>query len=674
MHILFATLAMFLELFVCNIRSFQSLLYDEKDISMYPIRVDYADVLANGDIIVDDDVAYITAFVNGEKINNVHIDIEVVDPAYGNGNNYRYSDFIVNIQDELLYSGEINTRVAAQRKVLHDLPSSQYVFFESFGKTQTLILEIRPQDSGLIRIHDITFNARRPVMLSFPRLFVLFMFFELIFLFRPSSWIWKRKALEPGKRGYIILAAAYIAILVGFCGVLIRNPSVWNNKVSPYANLAKAFASGEVSVGTATEEISALEDKIVSWGSDDDRIMFDYAIYKGKYYVYFGVLPCILFYLPYHLITGFDLPDAVSMIIMFALLIPGVYLLYREIIKKFFNNTDFAMHLLLTIATVFGSNTIAVMAEPSVYQVAVVAGVLLSVWGLFGIISALPFAEHVRKLLPAAGCLALVAACRPTMLIYSAVLIPLFIYSFCQWKESGEKPIKLIRMVIALAVPYIIVAGALMFYNVIRFDSPFQFGMIYNMTAVPSKKTAVSVLEMVPLLIYEYFLRLPLFDYLFPFLHEHVEDCVIMMSGTIYYFQYVGYGLFAVNPVLWILFSIPFISHKIQKHSYTWAAGIGVACSIFLMFFGFYMTQLVASRYTMEFSYALFVVAVILWLRAWPGISELYPGKFIRGIFAISVMLPMIIQSMQIFISYSYPLDIGNPEFYYRMFYNWCFL
>ena len=38
---------------------------------------------------------------------------------------------------------------------------------------------------------------------------------------------------------------------------------------------------------------------------------WDHAYYKGKYYVYFGVVPAILFYLPYYVITGTHLHNHV---------------------------------------------------------------------------------------------------------------------------------------------------------------------------------------------------------------------------------------------------------------------------------------------------------------------------------------------------------------------------
>ena len=50
------------------------------------------------------------------------------------------------------------------------------------------------------------------------------------------------------------------------------------------------------------------------------------AYYNGRYYVYFGVVPCLLFQLPFETLTGIrDLPPALPMILLAWLYILAVF-------------------------------------------------------------------------------------------------------------------------------------------------------------------------------------------------------------------------------------------------------------------------------------------------------------------------------------------------------------
>ncbi len=673
-HLLFLALALLIEIFVCNIRSLQSMFYKEIPITAEMLQIDGAKALSNGDLLIEDEKAYISLLTDNEKVRDIYVDAEVVDELTGNGKKDSICDVNFYIMDDLLYGGDSNTRYLTNRSILHDIPSSQYVFFASFGNTKVLMVEIIPQDGNIIRLHDLKLNAARPLCLSLSRFLIILLFMEMIFVFRPGSFLWKRKALEPGKEGYILLCGIYAALMIGIVGVIIRDPYIWEHEFNPYANLSKAFLSGELSVGTADPSLAGLEKELVSWGMNDERIMFDYALYNGRYYVYFGVLPCILLYLPYHLITGGDLPVAASQIIFLAFMIPGIYFLLKEIIRRSFKETSLAVHILLTAALFFGTNTMALMADPLVYHVAILSGMTLTIWGIYLALRALPFTEHRALLFGSALCLSLVAACRPTLLIFSAIMIPLALYSYGEWKREGKDKKSLTAAITVFAIPYAAVAAGLMVYNALRFGSPFQFGMIYNLTVIPSKDTAVSLTEMIPVLSWEYLFRFPSFDRYFPFLAEYNEDAAAMMSGSIYYFQTVGYGIFALNPMLWILILIPSYIKKNKPGHFAAAMGISLISSVFLMFFGFYMTQVVASRYTLEFSFAIFTVAAVIWLKNWPVFAEKISEKYLKALFAFMILAPVMIHSLQLFNAFSFPLSIEAPAFFYRLFYNWHFL
>ena len=666
-QIVFILIAILLEIFACNVRTFQSLFYKEKDISAYPVQLDYAHFLPNGDLKIDGESAFISIVIGNEKINDVFVDIETAK-LDESGTESGVCDVTFYIQDELLYGGSVNTRVITERKILHDIKESQYVFIKSFGNAEIIQLELKPQNGNVVRIHDIKLNANRPILFSLGRLVFFLVLIELAWLFRPASFVWKIEALSPGKKGWFVILSLYFGFMLLMTMFMINNPPMWQETFNPYPKLAKAITEGHLYVGMADDEVTALADKMVSWGEADERIMFDYALYKGKYYVYFGIFPVLMLYLPYRVITGMDMTDAASLLIITSFLIPGFYMLLREIIRRFFKSTPLALHILLVVVAIFGSSLPAILSEPLVYSVAILSGVTLIIWGGFFLLKAFPFVEHTKLLLLGSSCMALAVACRPTLLLYSILMVPFSAFSYKEYHKQKKHGKELLVAVLSIVIPYAAVAGLLMVYNQIRFDSPFQFGMVYNLTAVPSKQPAVDILEMFPIAVYEYLFKTPVFEHLFPFIKGHYEGCVTEYSGTIYYYQVVGYGLFIINPILLILFIYPL---KRRKHYVR--LFVTVVTILLFIIFDTYMTQCMATRYTLEYSFLLFMLAGTEILELWGQLID-YRKRLLAKAILASVILSAVVNSLAIFSTPHYPLNYGNTELYYQLFYLCHFL
>ena len=59
--------------------------------------------------------------------------------------------------------------------------------------------------------------------------------------------------------------------------------------------------------------------------------LWDVAYYQGRYYVYFGVIPCLLFQLPFEALTGVrDLPPSLPMILLSWLFLLAAPLLVKQ--------------------------------------------------------------------------------------------------------------------------------------------------------------------------------------------------------------------------------------------------------------------------------------------------------------------------------------------------------
>ena len=86
--------------------------------------------------------------------------------------------------------------------------------------------------------------------------------------------------------------------------------------------------------------------------------------------------------------------------------------------------------------------------------------------------------KEVIQLTVASLCAALTFGCRPTIALAGSLQIPM-LYQYM--REQKSKSVR-IRACVAVAVPYLLTAALLMWYNYARFDSVWEFGQSYQLT------------------------------------------------------------------------------------------------------------------------------------------------------------------------------------------------
>lgn len=222
----------------------------------------------------------------------------------------------------------------------------------------------------------------------------------------------------------------------------------------------------------------------------------DNAYYKGHYYMYFGAVPVILLFLPYLIITGQDLTTYHATQIFAAFAIIGIFLLFRQLAKKYFPTMSYIMLLSLSIAFA----TICVyfsVGTPALYCTATTSGVCMVVWSFYFFIRAVYLTSAEKRWkrvgLAVLGSLfgALAFGCRPTAALANLMLIPFFIeYLRTELADvdSKKKVMQLVGRICVIALPYVIVGILLMIYNYCRFENPLEFGQAYQLTAFDQSK------------------------------------------------------------------------------------------------------------------------------------------------------------------------------------------
>ena len=366
------------------------------------------------------------------------------------------------------------------------------------------------------------------------------------------------------------------------------------------------------------EELLALDNPYDSTAREAAQVnsLWDHAYYNGRYYVYFGIVPCLLFQLPFEAVTGIqNLAYPPCMIVMGLLFLLASFGAVHQVVRRWFSQASSAAYLLSVAAIVLGSQLYYLFVRPYIYEYAIVCGtslLMLALW--FWLSAANTAVEHrgalLAKLALGSLCMALVAGCRPQMELFAVLALPIFWQRYIAQKRlrsragAGEAA--------AFLLPVVLVAAGLMWYNYARFGSPFDFGANYNLTGNDMTKRGFNVVRIGPAVFTSLF-DLPRLKSVFPFLQETevTTNAVIRTISE----PFVG-GMLAATPFTWVLglLALPQTRQSLRRRpgaaGFVWLA---VAGMVIITVVDCEMAG-VLYRYLMDYSPVLLLGAVLCWL------------------------------------------------------------
>ncbi len=293
--------------------------------------------------------------------------------------------------------------------------------------------------------------------------------------------IYRKTVAEAGKITWILCAVSIL--LLGALSLKVMSISpLYNGEIpqhrSQYEDLTESFFNGHLYLDYEVDEkLLAMENPYDPQARIDNEVPFrwDSAFYQGKYYMYFGVVPVLLLFLPYRLITGTVLAGYAATWVFLMIAIAGIYQLFYRFTLRFHKNFPLLLYLL-------GSFTFSLMSIwycidcPQLYCTAISSAIAMEVWSLCFFFESvyMETKENKQIVLAFFGALfgALSFGCRPTIALGNLLVIPMLITYFKEKKITG----KLVGKLALAASPYLVVAVGLMIYNFIRFDSPLEFG------------------------------------------------------------------------------------------------------------------------------------------------------------------------------------------------------
>lgn len=292
---------------------------------------------------------------------------------------------------------------------------SKYININTTGTVGNLKISIVGDDVRYpIRLNSIYLNAHHPFDFNTTRFVATLFILTLCCIFRPHSAVYRMRMREnPGKTRAGVIAAIvvecflcasflfYGSNMVGVAtsvynqgewdGVsLVNSFEVGGENAQQYAELAKSIASGKLYLEEDPPQWLKSMDNPYDKGARDEAqketgegYLFDVAFHNGKYYVYFGLVPVLLFYLPFYLITGSPFPTALGVLIAAILFICGASALLDRFARHHFERVTLGLYLIVQIAFVSGCGLLYLLKFPTFYSLPIACGLMFSVWGIY---------------------------------------------------------------------------------------------------------------------------------------------------------------------------------------------------------------------------------------------------------------------------------------------------
>ena len=596
-----------------------------------------------------------------EKINTINIDVEdstkkeeVIDVTI-------YATDEANSEKLKLPTFNINTKT--KRSTYHNLYLS--------GKSDSMEIYFSGLNGHRLKINKISLNSKIPFMFSFVRFMFILGVVAFFYLFRPSSSLYKRKLLDDDSYFYVV---TLMLVMVSLCIFAVNiNPLFKTRALDTsleYQKLTEAFYKGQVYIDETPSKALQVMDNPYDYGArkkahfiTSEDYLWDYAYYKGKYYVYFGALPVMLIYLPYYAITGTHIDNYVVAFILALMSIISVgYLLY-VICKKWFKNMSLGMYMLTFILMFFSCGTIFAAKRPDLYTIPIIMSIFIVTLGLALVIDASESKKLTKtKLAIGSTLMALTALSRPQFLIATIIFIPLYYDYFFNNKKEFKK--SKYKEFLAIIIPYIIVASITMGYNYARFGSPFDFGANYNLTTNDMTHRGF-VFARWPIGIM-YYLFMP-FNMTLTF--PYVEGMKLFSNYIGYTTYETMYGGFIFTHIITVITFVFYKFKKLFKDQKLYRIVRFLIISSLIVILVDTQMSGILPRYHLDYAWMLILATIIILYIIYNAIKEPKYKKIFINACVILIFMSILYEFFGMFYDATASLKSSSPAKFYYFYY-----
>ncbi len=325
--------------------------------------------------------------------------------------------------------------------------------------------------------------------------------------------------------------------------------------------------------------------------------------YKGRLYLYHGVTPALALFWPFVALTGQYLFHRQAVAIFCAVGFLASIGLLRALSRRYFTKISVGVVAICALALGLATATPVILARCEVYEVAISCGYMLTMLALGAIWCALHEPERRFLWLVAASTIyGLAVGARPNLLFGAvALLVPVI-------QARGERR-RVGPLLMAATVPITLIGLGLMEYNLMRFDSPFEFGARYQLAGEQQLTRQFFSLRYLWCNFMVYFLEPVRWSSRFPFVHEATLPLLPAGHGKVEH----AFGVLTNVPVVWLALVAPLAwrgrSGQAGSVLRSFVTAVALLFGMSALTTGLFWSAMI--RYELEFLPALVLLAVI---------------------------------------------------------------
>ncbi len=377
----------------------------------------------------------------------------------------------------------------------------------------------------------------------------------------------------------------------------------------------------------------------------ESYFLLDASYYQGKYYAYFGIIPLLLFYVPFTYFTKVYLPHKIIVSLANGIIIWLLYKMLLYIYEKHFSKLPFWILWHSLILILFGSMVVLMGNRPLFYEVSISMGIMFSIYGIYQLLQ-IDYEGEIKKqdskrMVKAAISYALAVGCRPTYFVFLISLLP---YCYTKiWKNKQNSTREKVWLLCKMCIPIVGMAVFLMYLNYVRFGSAFEFGMHYQLTVKNNANMPYRYITIFPIL-WKYIFGVPHFTSQFPFYELQGSSSVTYYAYT-YVDSFFG-GIFFMTPItlfLWKMRKLRGVQDQSLKKN---ILSLGII-AIVLLFFSASLSSL-ELRYFADFSWIFTLISILIMWQLYMSLESeegrAMMGKLIVFITVVTIIIGLVVQ------------------------------
>ncbi|MGD0057897.1 MAG: tetratricopeptide repeat protein [Verrucomicrobiia bacterium] len=275
--------------------------------------------------------------------------------------------------------------------------------------------------------------------------------------------------------------------------------------------------------------------------------LYDLSYYKGKVYLYFGVTPALLLFWPFVALTGHYLYDGQAVVIFCALGFLGSVAMLCALRRRYFSDVSVWVVAAGALALGLATGVPMLLPRSAGNEVAISCAYMLTMLALGAIYCALHQPDRRWLWLAAASVVyGLALGARPTLVFGAMILLAPVVQ---EWRERRT----VWPLLMAAVVPITLIGFGLMLYNARRFDSPFEFGIHYQLLSGRQTTQQFFSLRYLWFNFRVYFLEPVRWGRHFPFVRDITAPRLPAGHGAMDY----PFGILCDIPVVWLALALP---------------------------------------------------------------------------------------------------------------------